>query len=313
MKKCVFIIFFIWSFLAQDDSWAFDNNKENYDRDNKEWISYTKENVNNGILKGGHDTITSEAVLLKKEVHRSDADGGQDFSDWAERQALPQFRSGVHDEDTNRWLNFLLNDPPIEKDGWGNFNHHFYNPDTGKGLRWIWGARPATERARDYIREIQRIQNCRPWGDLSDRERRRIEYLFGRTLHLIQDMGNPSHVRDDIHIFTKPFEDYVRNHWDKVIGLEGFQRKVNVEAYQRGGYESIGGYVDPEKYIRSLAAMSQRYPSEEELMDVMVDRETGEMKRVVNECCFSNIFEKQQWQTMGIGGSRNLIGREVLL
>lgn len=53
---------------------GFDHNDENYDRENKEFIGYTKENIDSGRLKGGHDTITSEAVELKKEVHKGDWD-----------------------------------------------------------------------------------------------------------------------------------------------------------------------------------------------------------------------------------------------
>lgn len=114
--------FILTSILISSIALSFENNKENYDRKKGEWISYSVDNINSGKLKGGHDTITSEGMLLKKELHKEDIK----FQEWAENKLIyPSFRNGAHDEDTNWLFSFILNDPPIEPGRCGNFFQHF--------------------------------------------------------------------------------------------------------------------------------------------------------------------------------------------
>ncbi|MCX5909833.1 MAG: hypothetical protein NTY64_22320, partial [Deltaproteobacteria bacterium] len=293
ISAIIITILLVLIFRSESLGFGNDANFKNPKNRSEGQRDYTRENSllptsqggypSQGGYYGGHDTITSEAMMLKKEVHSNDANAGREFNLWADREALPNLRSGAHDEDTNKKWDFILNDPPIEDNGWGDYNHHFYNPETKNGLKWIRGASPATERVKDYIKEIQRIQNCRPWGQLSNDERKRINSLFGRIMHLIQDMGNPSHSKDDIHVFNKPFEDYVRNSWDKIVGSDSFQSKVNVGEYERGQYDRFSDFTNPEELIKSLAEISKQYPSEWELNDRVVNQETGEAKWVLNE------------------------------
>lgn len=98
MRRAISIIFSLGLiFSLVSPSGGFDNNKENFDSSTKEPIAYTEENIINGRLKGGHDTITSEGMLLKKKVH----EGNKPFEDFAE-QSLPFLRIGAHDEDTSK-------------------------------------------------------------------------------------------------------------------------------------------------------------------------------------------------------------------
>jgi hypothetical protein len=89
MTKRLFVICFplILIFSLVSLSEGFDNNKENFDPLTKEPITYTPENVNSGRIKGGHDSITNEGMLLKKEVHKEDVK----FQEWANSEfVLPR-------------------------------------------------------------------------------------------------------------------------------------------------------------------------------------------------------------------------------
>ena len=162
-KKLNILLSFILTFiLISSIALSFENNKENYDRTKGEWISYSVENVNSGKMKGGHDTLTSEGMLLKKEVHKEDIK----FQEWADNKLIyPSFRNGAHDEDTNWWLNFVLDDPPIEPGEWGNFFHHFYNPSTNKGFKRFFDS--SLTQAKNYSNQIWQMV-CGPNKDLGD-------------------------------------------------------------------------------------------------------------------------------------------------
>lgn len=91
------LILFILIFSLVSLSRGFDNNKENFSPTTKEPIAYTTENVNNGSLKGGYDSMTAKRALLKEQVHkRTDADGGLDFRNKMVRDALLWLRTGAH-------------------------------------------------------------------------------------------------------------------------------------------------------------------------------------------------------------------------
>lgn len=195
-------------FSLVSPSGGFDNNKENFEENpatkRKEPIPYTPDNINNGRLKGGHDSITAEGAILKKQVHQGD----KDFERFVD-QALPSLRTGAHDEDSTIPL---LDDPPIGPNGWGNFFKHFYDPITGCGLKCIF--QPAPERAKDYAKEIKKLLcKLQKAQGLSEEEKKKLYDYFGRILHLLEDMGNPAHTQDDIHVWTKTIEDYVRDNW----------------------------------------------------------------------------------------------------
>jgi len=267
-KRLIFVLFpFMLTFCLVSLSGGFDNNKENFNPITKEPVPY-----NSGWLKGGHDTITAEGMLLKKEVHKGD----QAFEDFS-GLALPWLRIGAHDEDTNKWFNPLLNDPPIGKNGWGNFFEHFYNPETGEGFKGTWP--PAIKRATDYLIEILKKMGCSP--DLSQEDKGKVYDYFGRILHLLQDMGNPSHTKDDAHPLWKPFEDYVKDNWSEIVNSDAFKQAVTVDNYLKGNY----GSIDPIAIdlIDLFARLSRNYFSEEELKDWVFDPELGGYKPVVNE------------------------------
>ena len=128
----IFLLIILTSFISISE--GFDNNAnfKNPEKRAEGQREYTHENaiksVDQGGYYGGHDTIAAEGMLLKEQVHQqTDPDGGIDFRNKMVREALPSLRIGAHDEDTNKWLNWNLKDPPIGSTGWGGFFDHFYN------------------------------------------------------------------------------------------------------------------------------------------------------------------------------------------
>jgi hypothetical protein len=239
-KFKIIALSFALLFSLISSSGGFDNNP-NFDEsttDNKtDQRPYTHENAMNPIGEGGyyggHDTITGEGMLLKKEVHKNDTDGGERFKTWADTESLPNLRTGAHDEDSTKKLGVSVPpwapDPPIGPNGGGDFFDHFYNPETEEGI-WLPGAQPATKRAMDYLKEIMRRTGCGPdaISKLSPTDKQKVYDYFGRIEHLIEDMGIPSHTKNDIHIATEPFEKYVNDHWDEIVNSDTFKNNVTV-------------------------------------------------------------------------------------
>src|SRR3989304_7056908 len=154
----IFLVLMVFPFVSSSE--GFDNNFKWVDPNDKGkgQKEYTQEKAIQGEYLGGHDTITAEGMLLKEQVHQqTDPDGGTRFIEQFSSKSLPSLRIGAHDEDTNKWLNWNLKDPPIGSTGWGGFFDHFYNYDkkinkNKKGFKG-WGA-PAPKRAKNYIQEI---------------------------------------------------------------------------------------------------------------------------------------------------------------
>ena len=124
IKKTITFIFswlLILSFVSTSSS--FDN-KANIDEDGS-WIPYSLDNINQGLFKGGHDTLTVEGMKLKRETHKNDPL----FQEWSKEngEVLRHLRIGAHDEDSTKSLDFLIHDPPIGSTSWGGFFNHFYN------------------------------------------------------------------------------------------------------------------------------------------------------------------------------------------
>jgi len=95
---------------------------------------------------------------------------------------------------------------------------------------------------------------------LSLAERNRIYDLFGRNLHLLQDMANPSHTNNEIHL-DATFEDFVRDHWNEIVSSKAFLERVNVNEYRKancGGISGLGIWA----YMHELAKMSKGYTTE---------------------------------------------------
>jgi hypothetical protein len=308
-KRLFTIIFFLISLLfLVSTSGGFDSklNRKGITNDASDLLDYIRENASKplgqGGYFGGHDTITAEGMLLKEQVHQQiDSDGGLDFRNKMVREALPFLRTGAHDEDCTKikqwvWvypftfpipIEIPLSDPPIGPNGDGSFFDHFYNPDTGKGLKWGWLGKSAVERAQDYVNEIRTMTGCRPdvINNLHKKDKEKVYDYMGRILHLFQDMAVPSHTKDDIHVFTKPFEDYVNNHWDKIVNFQAFKEAVTVEEYLKGNYD-VGKTFNPINFMKELAKFSHQYPNEEELYDIESGvNENGEIviTKVLNE------------------------------
>jgi len=263
-KITVISLSLLINFVLAAVSGGFDNNANRLNPNNpddKSLREYTREHsampIGQGGYYGGHDTLTAEGIMLKKQVHKNDPDGGTKFYTFT-NEALLGLRTGAHDEDTNRLLNLILNDPPIGSNGWGDFFHHFYNPDTGKGLKGFWT--PATIKAKDYSVEIRKKIGCGSdaISKLSQEDKQKVYDMFGRILHLLEDMGQPAHTNDDIHVFTKTFEKYVNDNWADIVNSNSFKKAVTPEEYLKGNYE-ISNADNPEQFLKTLASISKNY------------------------------------------------------
>jgi len=264
MIKKILYLFLSLSFIffIVTTSRGFENNKENIitNQDgSKAFIPYTQENLINGRIKGGHDTLTAEGVQLKKEVHKGDNDEGRKFNLWANEDALPPLRTGAHDEDTNEVVNNIQPDPPVGPNGWGNYLYHYYNPNTDTGLKGVFKSTP--ERAGDYAQEIRSKLGCKDLSKLSPKDKNKIYDSFGRILHLLQDMGNSAHTNDDIHVFTSSIEDYVKDNWAEIVQSDSFKNAVTPEEYRKGNFDAVNPF-HPKALMKTLASVSSSYPTD---------------------------------------------------
>ena len=274
-------------------------NKDETTPDPKDQRPYTRDNavkpLGQGGYYGGHDTVTSEAMMLKEQVHQqTDTDGGIDFRNKMAREALPNLRTGAHDEDTSLQLNKVLNDPPIGPNGWGDFFQHFYNPDSETGLKKVFN--PATKKAKDYVGGVK-IMLCKIKKNPSDKDaRERLYDYLGRIMHLLQDMATPSHTKNDIHVFTKPYENFVNDHWNDIVNSDAFKNAVTPQKYLDGKYGNLPNIdnpvFNPDQFMKNLANKSRGYPNEEELIDQIIDPYTGALIKEVNtERLMKNVDE----------------------
>lgn len=272
MDKRFLIILLLFVFLLSlvSPSGSFDSNAnfKNPQKREEGQREYTRDNAINppgqGGYYGGHDTITAEGMLLKEQVHKqTDADGGVDFRNKMVREALPNLRAGAHDEDTSLQLNGVLNDPPIGPNGWGDFFQHFYNPDSETGLKKVFN--PATKKAKDYIGGVK-IMLCELKKNPLDKDaRERLYDYLGRIMHLLQDMAVPSHTKNDIHVFTKPFENHVNDHWNDIINSDAFKNAVTPQKYIEGNYGNLPNtdnpVFSPDQFMKTLAKKAKHTPT----------------------------------------------------
>ena len=265
-------------------SHAFDNNPNFINPNNRndtrlrQYIrQYALTPLDQKGYRGGHDTIVAEAASLKTSVHKGDSR----FETWIQKDALPSLRTGTHDEDTFFDLNLVLDDPPIGPNGWGGFLEHFYSPRTQKGLfGWVYSA---PRKAKRYLGKVDTVW-CRnkPLSSMPSSAQKRVYDYFGRVAHLLADMAVPSHTTNDFHPFHKPFETYVDQHWNEIVGSQAFARSVNVESYQSGAYE-FGSDLDPTWAMEALADLSSRRPNEEQMVDRFCCDKNGNPYYAINQ------------------------------
>ncbi len=95
----------------------------------------------------------------------------------------------------------------VDEDKRLRFFGHFYNPETGKGLKHS-PLGPATVRAEKIWHEA--LSRYRA-GQLQKTDG--AFHSLGRVLHLLQDMTSPAHVHDDKHGDGDDFEDWGLKHF----------------------------------------------------------------------------------------------------
>ena len=232
-------------------------------------VEYTSQMAGNFL--GGHDTITAEGLLLKKQVHYGD----DRFKQWADRDAASPLRIGAHDEDTNQLLNFILRDPPLGPNGWGDFYSHFYDSRIGDDAENAIG-RQATKAVKDYLEKIKELTNCTSKGfeTLSPGDKTRVYDYLGRITHLYQDMFCPSHVKVEAHPFHHPFEQYINDKWGEIIRSSSFQDRVTTSAYLKGNYD-IGSSINPIQAMKATAEKSRAFWGEEALCDLWDEQKSS--------------------------------------
>ena len=145
--------------------------------------------------KSGHQSLADKAIQLKKNVNPS---LGNELS----RSIQDTIKKATSAEDINGDGQFMP------------YLRHFYDPTTGKGFLESDNAtiENAKHRANRYYQNAVKAY-CT--GD-----KQKGWDIFGHAMHLLQDMGSPSHVHNGSHAFqsfslfsTWGFENYVSNNW----------------------------------------------------------------------------------------------------
>jgi sugar lactone lactonase YvrE len=246
------------------------------DQNDKRQRPYIRENASKpfseGGYKGGHDTITAEAVNLKKQIHGDD----DKFKTWADLDALPGFRTGTHDEDST-----FRGDEVLGSNGKGGWYNHFLDAETGKGLFSFFQNAP--DKAVDQVIEAMSVACNGQWrGDFSQAppsEKNRFYDRFGRAMHLLQDTSVPSHVKNGwstmqyLHGvygpqgYMKPIlETYIEENWGEIIGSQTFKEKVTADHYGSGEYALPD--LDLRSTMRDSAQKASAAPDDTELYDI---------------------------------------------
>ena len=144
---------------------------------------------------GGHDGLTEKSLRLKKSLH-----AGENLDKELSEQLIDKIKKATSAEDAITWQQ-------AKKEIFPPWMRHFYNPITGKGLPYFETARERAKRFYDSaVNSFCAGNKQKAWDD------------FGHALHLLQDMGSPSHVHKATHAFqqfypTWGLENYVSNNW----------------------------------------------------------------------------------------------------
>lgn len=245
--------------------------------------------------KGGHDTITKAAATLKSNIHSGD----RDFDQWINKNidpvnnetTLDYFRFGAHDEDSTLPGDPLYG-PNTNAGGWF---FHFYNPYTKLGLGGLMnfpgsmpyipsGAVTSAPLKAEYYKFLAKKQLCAKgkFENLNPLEKQKTYDYLGRTMHLIQDMSSPSHVKgafmraQGIHGLFGPggllnpiFENYVANNWDAISSSDVYKNKVTENNYNENGYE-MSVKLNTYTAMNNSAKNTYQYPDDLQLMKQIV-------------------------------------------
>ncbi len=130
--------------------------------------------------------------LKSLEDELTDTDTKLSIVDW--------IRQGANSEDDTLSLNFA------------RYRNHFYNPLSGLGLNALGSGEPSPdwglENTRDFATQRYSFKDARQYFydalTLTDKDNRemfmaRTFYTLGHVIHLIQDMAQPQHTRNDSH------------------------------------------------------------------------------------------------------------------
>jgi len=78
---------------------------------------------------------------------------------------------------------------------------HFYNGKSGGGLSSdnssILGAIPSDDRAMPFF-----IKSINWYNGYTEEARKRAYFIFGQSLHHVEDMSSPAHIHNDPHLTT---------------------------------------------------------------------------------------------------------------
>jgi hypothetical protein len=120
---------------------------------------------------GGHETLADKSIELKKKFDPGLEKGLNTYGEKI-KAATSAEDAIISNEIFPRWMN------------------HFYNPVTGKGLPYFENAQVRGTRIFNSAVDNYCASNKgKAWDE------------FGHVLHLLQDMGSPSHVHNASHVF----------------------------------------------------------------------------------------------------------------
>ena len=199
-----------------------------------------------------HREITDLTVDIKIQIHEGDKWSGQ-LSKYINSISL-----GSHNED-NPYTKTL---------------HHFWNPKTGEGL--FDPLDNALERSKKkYDSALSLYAKC---------NKKKAWERFGSALHLLQDMGAPSHVHNAPHalhnVQNKGYEAYIKREWDNI---NEYLNSINEELVRRAKETKLNDITTLQV---DLANIAYQYPFDEDGVYTVQDDEckiiaTGTLDEVI--------------------------------
>jgi len=169
-----------------------------------------------------YDTNT-HAAISDVAIHRTDCLA----DNYLKTRLL--MSSGINTSSTDGTPAELFRQAAIDEDGSVNFFRHFYDPahnDVGltdgggwfsNSMQWAWNGHDQDWRvARQAFFEAvtQTLKTARAF------HMARSFYALGHVAHLVEDLAQPQHVRNDAHL-VHPYESYCRDHYGDATAVAG--------------------------------------------------------------------------------------------
>lgn len=129
----------------------------------------------------------------------------------------------------------------VDEDLSFRYMNHFYNPTTGKGLRFLGVQYESAKKwATDQNKQSENKIRDQTWQmaiySYVRNDKKEAFIALGHLLHLIEDMAVPAHTRDDAHPEGDPYENWARDF--------GNVNMVDINTAEPFVFDKIGDFFD---------------------------------------------------------------------